>query len=91
MLLKPVIEETQHEPTIFYLKFDSYFLGCYSNLSMTLNLVSEIDWRDHPKTLVERTASQSDLWRKQKWGYPVRFSGGPGAEIFATFHPHLNK
>ena len=41
---------------------------------MSVNLVSEIDWRDHPKTLIERTASQSDLWPKQKWGYPVRFA-----------------
>ncbi|EFX82770.1 hypothetical protein DAPPUDRAFT_302380 [Daphnia pulex] len=29
------------------------------------------------------------LWRTQKWGYPVRFAG-PGAEVFATFQPHLN-
>nr|SVE91062.1 EOG090X043F [Daphnia sinensis] len=29
------------------------------------------------------------LWRTQKWGYPVRFAG-PGAEVFATFYPHLN-
>ncbi|KAK4010532.1 GPI transamidase component PIG-T isoform X1 [Daphnia magna] len=29
------------------------------------------------------------LWRSQKWGYPVRFAG-PGAEVFATFYPHLS-
>nr|SVE93542.1 EOG090X043F [Scapholeberis mucronata] len=29
------------------------------------------------------------LWRTHKWGYPVRHAG-PGAEVYATFHPHLS-
>ena len=37
-----------------------FFKSCFSNLSTTLQLVSEIHWRDHPKTLIERTAPQSD-------------------------------
>jgi phosphatidylinositol glycan class T len=87
-------EETQREPAIFFSSnlirvfFKVAFLIQVRHYNLFPRSIGEIIQK-HSLRELHLSLTQS-LWRTQKWGYPVRFAG-PGAEVFATFHPHLNK